>query len=101
MESDYVTASLFINARLYENEHFIDDCYILNRAVQMNNIFLVEYLCLIKELVEYMETTDQNGKNPMQLAVDVKNSDMILTLVAKGAKLSLQSIRVIMQQKIW
>ena len=104
------TKNMYIRAyfqtRLLENEDFIKDCYgdcwyILHYAVQMNNLDVVKILFSVDAFADYLEKADKNGNTPMTLAIDNKNSDMIIYLASKGVKITTEQVRFILQTNIW
>jgi len=96
----------YIRCRLVENDQFLEDCYaancyILNFAAFMGKASTIRDLLEVQELHEYLETKDENGKTPMEVAIAKKYSTIALLLMGQGAKMSMESVRTIVSGSFW
>ena len=107
LESD--TPNLQIGVFLYmhfTNKSFVDDCYssnfyLLNYAVQTNNLYAVRVLIKTCYCADMIETEDENKKTPLAIAVENKNEKIIEYLLRKGAVTNLQMVSALMRLNIW
>lgn len=96
----------YIRCRIIEDDQFLHDCYaanccILNFAVSIGKASTIRELLEVKELHEYLETKDENGKTPMEIAIAKKYSTIALLLMGQGAKMSLGNVRTIISGGFW
>ena len=76
---------LYLN---FMDKSFVKECYLtnfylLNYAVQMNNFYVVRAMIQTCDMLEYLETEDENKKTPLQISIDNKNVQITEFLLKK------------------
>ena len=97
--------TLFIQSRIHDNEHFIDDCYIercfiINYAVKIGNIDIVSALFDIAGFSRYLEKKDETHRTPLDWAIYNNDTQMSMFLISNGANIGLRNVRSILWNMI-
>ena len=100
VETGDLNIELFLNARIRDDEHFIQecyyaDCYMLNYAVELGQYDIAVALSKFPQIMKYLEFRDTKGKTPMDWAIYNNDSEMILFLISKDAIVDFTALKTI------
>lgn len=90
VEAGDMNVALFLQARIHDDEHFVQecyyaDCYMLNYAAELGQYDIVVALSKFPQIMKYLELSDTKGKTPLEWAIYNKDSEMIMFLISKDA----------------
>lgn len=90
----------FLNARIHDDEHFVQDCYyancyMLNYAVELGQYDIVLILSKFPQIMKYLEMSDTKGKTPLDWAIHNDDAEMILFLISKDVIVDFTALKTI------